>query len=233
MKKTVSVLVLFVAAVFGFAQKVYQDQSVRMSLWAETDAYPGLFDTDTGDTSFTEEDSKYLIPVARIKKTAPFILEGMLYGWTFEYTPYDKTRAVSEYFDFKPVQKLSEQEINAIRYKKPWVEENRLHVWVEYDRTEAQKYQFKVWDSVTNPKIRGYGYAKLSEGFDGIQNACAEAMKNAVREHWRQLVKNKPKEIDGRLLLCEPPVIGIDSGRYVVTLDFFIETDKIIEYKTF
>lgn len=233
MKKLISFLILFVAAAFGFSQKVYQDQTVRMSLWAETDAYPGLFETDTGDTSISEDDERYILPVARIKKIAPFILEGMLYGWSFEYTPYDKTRAVQEYFEFNPVQKLTEWEEKSIRYKKPWVKDTRLYAWVEYDRTEAQKYQFQVWDSVTNPKIRGYGYAKLSEGFDGIQRACGEAMKNAVREHWRQLVKNKPKEIDGKLLLCEPPVIGIESGRYVVTLDFFIETDKIIEYKTF
>jgi len=31
----------------------------------------------------------------------------------------------------------------------------------------------------------------------------------------------------------EPPKIGIDAGRYKITLDFFMETDKIVEYKTF
>ena len=233
MKKIVAALLCGLLSVFGFSQKTYQDTAIRVSLWAQLDAYPGLFDTDTGDSSKTEEDSKYLVPVAQLRKIAPFIISGMVYGWTFEYTPYDKARAVDEYFAFEPINELSEEEKKQIRYTKPWLTESRLSCWAEYDRTIPQKYNLEVWNSVTNPKIRGLGYARLSEGFDGIRKACGDAMKNAVREHWRQLVKNKPKEIDGRLLLCDPPMIGIDAGRYKVTLDFFMESDRIIEYKTF
>lgn len=233
LKKIFFAVVLSVAVIPGFCQKVYQDNTVRFALWAELEAYPGLFDSDKGDTSFTEEDKKWLFPVARMKKTAPFIIEGMVYGWNFSYTPYDKTRGVSEYFEFTPIHEFTEEEKAGIHYRKPWIEDSKLFAWVEYDRTESQRYNLSVWNSVTNPKIRGLGYAKLTEGFDGIQKASGEAMKNAVREHMRKLIKNKPKEITGRLLICESPSIGIDSGRYVVTLDFFIESTKIIKYQTF
>ena len=58
-------------------------------------------------------------------------------------------------------------------------------------------------------------------------------MKQAVRTFERSHVKTKPKEIIGKALLSKPPVIGIEAGRYMVALDFFMESDRIIEYKTF
>jgi hypothetical protein len=104
---------------------------------------------------------------------------------------------------------------------------------VEYRRTDNQIHSYRGWQSVLHPKIRGEGYAKISEGFDGIQKACAEALKLAVRNYERKWIKTKPKEISGIVFMREPPKIGVDAGRYKVSLDFFMETDKIIEYKTF
>ena len=77
------------------------------------------------------------------------------------------------------------------------------------------------------------GYGKLQDGFAGMEQACAEAIKNAVREYWRAQIKNKPKEIESRLLICCAPVIGVEAGRYRVMLDFFMETDRILNYEMF
>ena len=61
----------------------------------------------------------------------------------------------------------------------------------------------------------------------------AEAIKNAIREYWRAQIKNKPKEIESRLLICCAPVIGVEAGRYRVMLDFFMETERILNYEMF
>ena len=49
----------------------------------------------------------------------------------------------------------------------------------------------------------------------------------------RNTIKNKPKEITGRVLLRKTPMIGIDAGRYVIKLDFFLECGTILEYTQF
>ena len=81
--------------------------------------------------------------------------------------------------------------------------------------------------------IRGRGYGKVSDGFEGYKNAAKDALKNAVREHYRKIVKNKPKEITGSVLIKDIPVTGVVSGKYVINLDFFLEYGRIIEYSTY
>ena len=207
-----------------FAQDVSQERMVRFSLWASTESYPGVDEPNYEGLS---------LPVKKIKEISPLILSGMVYGWHFEYVPYDKARGVAEFFEFTPVQELNETELSTIKYAKPWIEDSILNCWVEFRRSDAQIHIFKGWESVLHPRIQGVGYAKLSDGFDGIQAACADSLKMAVRNYERKWIKTKPKEISGTVLIKDPPKIGVDAGRYKITLDFFMQTDRIVEYKTF
>lgn len=208
------------------AQEPSLENYIRFALWAPSEAVPGI-------DEYQPAENKNSLPVSKIKETAPFILSGMIYGWTFDYTPYDRARKVPEYFEFSAVQELSDSEIKQINYKSPWIQDQRLNVWVEYPRSESQVMLYNSWRSVNYRSIRGVGYAPLSEGFGGIQKACGEALKNAVRTFERKHIKTKPKEIAGKALVSRPPQIGIDAGRYMVTLDFFMESDRIINYETF
>ena len=58
-------------------------EKIRMPLWAELDAYPELKEaqnTSSGQFDYT---------ISRIKTLSEFLLNGMTYGWTFVYVPYD------------------------------------------------------------------------------------------------------------------------------------------------
>ena len=211
----------------SFCQQPDFSRNIHIHIWSELDAYPELKEAQDVSASAFE------YPVSRIKETAPFLINGMIYGWNFDYVPYDKARRVDEFFEFSPVQNLTEADKSNIKYAKPWGDETRLNVWIEFVRNPSQLAFYKSWQTIKNPRIKGTGYAKLSEGFEGIQKAAAEALKEAVRNYERQLIKTKPKEITGRVLMTEPPQIGVDAGQYKVTLEFFMETDRIIEYKTF
>jgi len=156
----------------------------------------------------------------------------MVYGWNFSYTPSDKLRGVEEYMDFSPVRELGEAE-QRITYAKPWVENGKVYCWAEFTRTEPMIQNYYLWASITNDTVHGIGYGKISDGFDGITNAVRDAIKDAVRAYFRTKIKNKPKEIRGKVLLRREPLIGIDAGRYKVQLDFFLETDKILPYTQF
>ena len=238
--KIAIICTLFFLCFSTFAQEYSIRDEIRIRVWSEIDAYPGgdFEDQQTTDVevekSPTEYDSEdnlalYRYAIERIKVLAPYMISGMLYGWTFEYTPSDKTRAVEEYFDFSLVKEF-DQNVNHISIHYPEVRDDQLVTWAWCDRTSYQKDLYDNWTSVTNPKIHGIGSAEVSLGFEGIKQACGEAIKKAVRAYYQQTLKDKPKEISGKVLLVKEPRIYIKDGHYTVDLDFFMETDRIILY---
>lgn len=226
MKKNV-VILYFAIFVFCGAQMFSQVPSVmrhiRIPLWAEIDAYPGL--SEAGNLSGDVFD----FPVKRMKQTAPFIIEGMVYGWNFTFTPSDKTRAVEEFFEIQPI-RSDKSYLQGVSYSSPWVSDGIMNVWVEFTRTDEMIQVYNLWSSINHSAVRGTGNGKISDGFDGITDAVENAVKNAVRTYFSSRVKNKPKEITGKVLVRREPELGIKSGFYVIQLDFFLETDKIIPY---
>ena len=207
-----------------YAQTPSIIEHIRFAIWADVDAYPG--------TEAAEKDAQageFDYPIARIKEIVPFLMQGLVYGWNFVYVPSDKTRGVEEYLEVTPVQ---EAKFN-IEYSSVWIENNRFNCWVDYTRTPHEVQTYNLWSSIQNPAIQGRGFGNMSLGFEGIKQAAEDALKNAVREYYRNTIKNKPKEITGSVLLRKTPMIGVDAGRYVIKLDFFLECGSIIEYTQF
>lgn len=217
-------MMFFFSAVWG--QTVDFTEKIRIPLWAELDAYPELKE------SVNVSEEQYAYPIQQLKKLVPFILSGMVYGWDFVYVPYDKARGVAEYFEFTEI-KSFESLIPLVKFDTPWQDDGKMHVWCEYNRNSSEIQNYYAWTSINNPVISGRGYGDVTEGFEGFSNAVEDALKNAVREHYRKVIKNKPKEITGSVLLRKEPVAGIDQGRYAVNLDFYLESDRIIEYTTY
>ncbi len=223
------------SSLFLFAQVPSQKEQLRVQIWAEMDSFPGgLDDTDEQSVSVqalprVSPSGMYDFAVARTKEIAPFLLSGMISGWTFDYVPYDKTRRIAESFEYEEVIPYSSK-TNPITYKSPVVEDDKFLCWAYCDRTESQQMAFRRWSAIAHPKVHGIGKSSVENGFSGIKEACSQAMKNAVREYWRIYIKNKPKEIYGMLLLIGVPRVYISEGQYVADLEFFMETDKIVKY---
>lgn len=221
---------LFATLIFLFIQNIFSQtpdfqNKIRIPLWAELDAYPELKeaqDTNAGQFDYSTK---------RIKQTSEFLLNGMTYGWNFEYTPYDKTRGVDEYLSVTPINTISD--LSQIVYTKPWIQDNKIYCWVEFSRSPEMIANLRAWKSIKTQKIKGRGQAKISLGFDGIIQASNNAVKNAIRNHYRQYIKNKPKVINGRVIIKDEPKIGIISGQYTVELDFFLESNRILMYEQF
>jgi hypothetical protein len=241
MERRIQTVIFFIFLFYSalFAQEVSQKQQIRIQLWAELEAYPGLVvsgsQQDIVDSEQTQEqkqpDEKEIFNVAitRLKEIGPFIAGGMINGWKFDYVPENKLRSIKESFTCEPAMSF-DKKMNPLVYHKPEVMDERLYCWLCCDRTPSQQLSFESWSSVTHPKIHGIGQGPVEDGFDGIKTACENAVKNAVREYWRTILKNKPKEITGTVLLIHNPRIYIKEGRYTVDLDFFMETGKIIPY---
>ena len=231
-----TLLVLLFPAVFSlYSQVPSQEDQLRIQLWTDIDDFPGIFD-GFGDDVYTPsgrvsdfDESIFTPAIGRLKEMAPFLLNGMLNGWSYDYVPYDKTRRVSEFFEMEELVPFNAQE-NPISWHSSSVQDGKLVVWAYCNRTEAQKAKLELWNSIVHPKVHGTGRGDVEDGFEGIKKAAENAVKNAVREYWRIYEKNKPKEILGSVLLTGTPRIYVEQGEYVVELDFFMETDKIIKY---
>lgn len=209
-----------------FSQTPSVIRNIRLPLWAELDAYPGL--EESGDV----DEGQYDFPISQMHKIAPLIINGMVYGWNFVYVPYDKARGVEELLEITEI--VSSDVIRGgINYVSPWISDNNLNCWVEYTRTDSQIQSYNLWASIQNPVIGGIGYGSVEKGFEGIEEAVRESLKEAIRNYYRKTIKNKPKEITGAVLIRKFPTLGIDAGRYVINLDFFLECGKIIEYSVY
>jgi hypothetical protein len=203
------------------------DRVLHFPLWAMLDAYPGTEEASrVSDNAFAE-------PVSKIRETAPFLVQGMIYGFTFSYTPSDMLRNVAEAFSFEPVRELGDVDKQRISYTQPRIEGSRLYCWVDFERTANMIFQKKQWESVKSLRVSGRGSGRLEDGFAGILDASRDALKNAVREYGRSIAKNKLKEITGTAIITGTPKIGINSGKYAVTLDFFLQIDIIVPYTQF
>ncbi len=203
-------------------------QNIHIPLWAELDAYPSMI----GEVDADPEAGQYAYPVKSLKEIAPYIIGGMVYGWEFYYTPSDKQRNVDEILEVTEIVS-SEVLKGGIEYSSPWLQDNRLNCWCSYKRDASQIQNYYLWSSIQNPIVQGRGYGSVTLGFDGIKAAANDALKNAIRNYYRNLIKNKPKAITGKVLIRDLPQIGIDAGRYVINLDFFLECGKIIQYEIY
>ena len=231
---------LFVAIGQLYPQEVSFQRKIRLPLWAELDAYPGLVEaghSKKGEKKIPDDETKYNKgifdhAIGQMKRLTPFLFNGMVYGWEFDYTPSDKLRGVPEYFEVKETRPFDE-ESKKIRYEKPWFDESKVHCWAVFERDDAMTASWKQWADVKNPRILGLGGGKVSKGFEGIQDAAKNALKDAVRNYYRKILRNKPKQITGRVLINKVPAILINSGEYQLQLDFFLETGIIKEYQNF
>ena len=225
-KKSILAVIVSTLILPLFAQTPSVIRNIRLPLWAELDAYPGL------ELPVDVNSGQYEFPIAQMRKIAPFIINGMVYGWNFVYVPSDKARGVEEILEITEI--VSSDVIrDGITYTSPWISDNNLNCWVEYTRTDSQVQSYNLWASIQNPVIGGIGYGAIEKGFEGIEEAARESLKDAIRNYYRKTIKNKPKEITGSVLIRKFPTLGIDAGRYVINLDFFLECGKIIEYSVY
>ncbi|MDR1748390.1 MAG: hypothetical protein LBR47_04960 [Spirochaetaceae bacterium] len=223
---------LFFAAVALFGDTPIQPASgawsagdrLRFPLWVLLESWPGGEDPVT--------DSLLQYPLSELRSLAPFIIEGMIYGWQFSYTPYDRTRGVEEHFSCEPLAGLPNRN-SGISFTEPRIQEGRLFCWVEFTVTPQVERQRSRWYSVVYPKVSGTGRGSVTDEAAGIKTAYSQAILNAVREYVRRIEKNKPKEINGAVLLTEIPRLYIESGKYVAKLEFILNVTEVIPYRIF
>lgn len=227
MRKSFFALVLLFCTVELIAD-TYTDESActvvtRIPVWVFLETMPG----------FTEEHAAASMPPRKaITELSAKLLSGLVYGWKFSYTPSDKTRNVAEYFELEPIYSIQASDpllsITELTPHYPY-----LYCYAEYRASSTLAKRQQAWASVSYKSVQGSGSGQRSDELDGIYDAYINAAKNAVRQYARSLTKNKPKAVNGELLLKGNPRLFMKSGTFHATVNADIYITEIIPYTMF
>jgi hypothetical protein len=170
----------------------------------------------------------------RILEEARGILSDMIYGLQFSYTPGDERRKTAEQFVLTRVAEIrwADPRLQAVQAE---VREGRLYAKVLYELQEFQSARRKAWESNSIPTATGTGRFSLFAGPapEGKRRSLEEALKDALRNHLRPIVFNKPREVRGELLLWQEPQVLIASGSYLTRVTIKLQVREIRAYSLF
>jgi len=214
----VIVVLLIVSATALPAQSLRNDYFVHQ-FWAELEATPGAPRPKDAQTN-------------EILKEAQYVFSGMIYGFSFSYTPPDTTRGVAGSFELKPIAEIKwgDPKLKVLDTR---IEKNRLIARVLYTLVPYQESWKQGWDSNVYPTATGRGTSRYFLSYDEKMASYREAMKEAIRDYLRQRIYNKPKKVTGELVLRGSPYTIIDAGRYVTTVTVKLRIDKVEPYTVF
>ena len=182
---------------------------------------------------FIETEEEYPLPedkaYKRLLEEASFVFSGMIYGFDFTYTPFDKSRKVDEIFTLEPVAVIpwGDSRLSVVETR---AESNRLYALIRYVPEEHQLRWLRMMNSNIYPRATGRGRASLFGGPVEKYTALRAAAKEAIRGYLRARIFNKPREVLGKLVFSEIPHVIIDAGEYVAVTRIRIDIDEIILY---
>jgi hypothetical protein len=170
----------------------------------------------------------------RVLEEARSLLSAMIYGVRFAYTPSDVQRGNAEQFQLTPLAELAWGDPR-LEVAEAEVREARLYARVRYDLQDFQSARRRAWRSNAIPTAAGTGHASLfaATAPDGKRRSLQEAFKEAVRNHLRPILFNKPREVRGELLLWQAPQVIVDAGEYLTSATIKLRVQEIRPYSFF
>lgn len=162
----------------------------------------------------------------RILELAQLYLSAQVYGYRYRYVPAWRSREIEELFELEPVAEV------------PWGDP-QLSVYQLRDRGDQlwglfhyalDAHQRSIRNVFASSRVRdaeGRGTGAFTEGMDGVRDALVDALRAAVLSHLRATEKRRPRAVEGRLVLAEPPRTLVDAGRYVTTVHIRIIVDRV------
>jgi len=181
-------------------------------------------------------EAEYPIPLEtaerRLLEEARLLFSGMVYGWTFVYTPGDKERRVEESFLLTPIAeipwgspRLSVQETE--------ITDLKLFARISYVLSDDELARRASWAGNSAALSTGRGTANVFLGPAEKLASLREAMRDAVRSHLAARVLNKPREIRGSLVLWDDPRTVVRAGTYATTARVKLQVSEIVPYRIF
>ena len=181
-------------------------------------------------------EPEYPIPLEKagqwVLEEARTLLSGMVYGWTFSWTPSDAARKVADRFELVPVAEIPWGSDRLV-VRQTQVEEARLFAQVFYTMNPAEQLRRESWAGAVVDAATGTGEAPAMKGRQAKAEALANAIKDAVRNQLRTRILNKPRQIRGEVVLWEDPQVWVASGAYHAVAKIRLRVVEIVPYRIF
>ncbi|MCL2520441.1 MAG: hypothetical protein FWE37_05510 [Spirochaetaceae bacterium] len=215
-------LILLINPLFAIQQS---GEVLLGDFWFPLDFFPpGTFNIiyESGYANLTAQQFNALsgtnqqlaIAAAHIFEEARFVFSGILFGFTYSYTPGDIRRQVAEEFTLTPRQIIPIGD-PALQIIETNLDNNTFYIRIRYHNLNT--FFFANRNSVALQRGQGRGYANIA-GFTGDEARLAalqDSARAALDGHLRRLLPTRPLRVSGELFLNDVPRLMIESGRYV------------------
>jgi hypothetical protein len=177
---------------------------LRAEFWADLAPVPGVGD----EWPVSDATAR-----SRLLDEAAWAYSGLIWGFDFEYAPYDKARNIAERFVLTPLGSLKPDSLSFAAGSRK-VASDQLWSFVEYKPPAAlvelmESYMQDPWKG-----SQGVGKADMNLGVKGRRAAYEDALRLAVRAYLQGLEPNKPRLVRGRVVFERPPTMALMGGYY-------------------
>ena len=186
-------------------------------------------------------DSEYPLDMQtagrRALEEAAMFYSGMIYGWSFSYTPGERARRIEENLEINSAGQIQFGDTR-MKVTDTKVSDMQLRVWTDYHLSGMQQSRFQMRTSGMTRNAQGVGYSpSYIEEYPGWlvhkKSALEDAVRSALRAMLRGSEKNRPKEVTGFISLASFPRFFIDSGRWSASARFRVQIAEIIPFASY
>jgi hypothetical protein len=215
----IAVVTLTVAAAVSHGQSDVDSQMI-FTLWVDLE--PAVAAGERPPR--TEERAAELL-----FQEARFVLAGLIYGYTYEYVPYDAAREIAEEFQLSTRAEIQrgDPRLDAID---SYVKDKRLYTQFRYRLEPFQQRWLESWASSALPRVEAGGEHPWWEGHSAKLTAIEVAVKEAVRNYLRSQTRNKPRRARGSVILTDTPRVYVIAGAYRAEVSVRIRVDELDPY---
>jgi hypothetical protein len=169
---------------------------------------------------------------ARILEEAAWVFGGMIWGFEFSYTPYDKARALEERFDIAPIQSLAAEAPKGAPGARA-SDGYALYLFAEYRPDPDLVSLMEAYAKGPWRGAQGIGKADMNRGVKGRREAYVDGLRAAVRALLQGLEPNKPRLARGRVVFDRPPSLAIVGGFYTAQVRARVMVIESIPYRVY
>jgi hypothetical protein len=198
-------------------------QVLRAEFWADREPVPSADDP----WPVTPEIAR-----RRILDEAAWVYSGVVYGFDYEYTPYDKARGLEERFTLAALGSISPEAL-VLKPGAKALSDYDIRVYVEYGPDEGQAAQMESYRRDPWKGSQGIGKADVLQGIAGRDEAYRDALRAAVRAFLQGLEPNKPRQAKGRVVFERIPSLKVSGGYYVVQARVRVMVEEVLPYRLY
>jgi hypothetical protein len=178
----------------------------------------------------------YPIPVSSAEKSlleiGRLLISGMVYGWSFDYEPGDRSRRVQERFLLTPLAQVPWGSPR-LRVTETEVSDTRLWARISYQLSDEESRRRQAWDSNMADLSTGEGTAAIQEGEGGRTKSLESAIRDAIRRSLDIRYVNKPREVTGEVVLWTDPTVVVKSGTWLTVATVKLIVRELVPYRIF